>query len=61
MYLRNLNVRHSGRIEGAGFKKMWRRGHTQWHGLLTDFHNNLPIGSKLIKGGGHESDGQAEW
>jgi hypothetical protein len=33
-----------------------RRGHLQWHDLSTEFHKNLPIGSKVIRG-----DTQTDW
>jgi hypothetical protein len=29
---------------------VWYRGHPQWHDLRTEFHKNLPIGSKVIRG-----------
>jgi hypothetical protein len=36
-------------VEGTGLKVL-RRGHVQWHDLPTEFHKNLPIGSKVIRG-----------
>jgi hypothetical protein len=48
-HLRSLNV-HFG-VAKATRLKMWRRGHLQWHNLPTRFHENPPIGSKLISGG----------
>jgi hypothetical protein len=37
-------------VEGSGLK-VWRLGHLQWHDLSIEFHKNLPIGSKVIRGG----------
>jgi hypothetical protein len=34
-------------FEAVG-SKLWRRDHLQWHGLLTEFQENLPTGSKVI-------------
>jgi hypothetical protein len=36
-------------VEGTGLKGR-HRGHLQWHDLSTEFHKNLPIGSKVIRG-----------
>jgi hypothetical protein len=64
-HLRNLNVRHFGMVEGTGLEVL-RRGHLQWHDLSTEFHKNLPIGSKVIGGGGAtdiqtDRDRQTDW
>jgi hypothetical protein len=37
-------------VEVTGLK-VRRRGRLQWHDLPTEFHKNLPIGSKGIRGG----------
>jgi hypothetical protein len=33
--------------------KLWRRGHLQWHDLITEFHKNLPIRSEVQRGDKH--------
>jgi hypothetical protein len=38
-------------VEGTGLKSTASRDHLQWHDLPTEFHKNLPIGSKVISGG----------
>jgi hypothetical protein len=49
IHLRSLNVRHCLMVEGTGLKSM-HQGRLQWHDLPTEFHKNLPIGSKVIRG-----------
>jgi hypothetical protein len=48
-HLRSLNVRHFG-VNEATRLNTWRRGHLQWYHLPTKFHENSPIGSKVISG-----------
>jgi uncharacterized protein YneF (UPF0154 family) len=48
-HIRILNVRHFGMAEVTRLE-MWPRGHLQWHHLPTKFHENPPIGSKVISG-----------
>jgi hypothetical protein len=50
MHLRSSNVRHFGMVKCTGLK-VRRRSHLQWHDLTTEFHKNLRIGSKVIRGG----------
>jgi hypothetical protein len=62
IHLRNLNVRHLGMVEDTGLE-VRRRGYLQWHDLPTEFHKNLPIGSKVIGGGGRthrQTDGRTD-
>jgi hypothetical protein len=49
-HLKSLNVRHFGMAEGMRLK-VWRRSHLQGHHLSTKFHENPPVGSKIISGG----------
>jgi hypothetical protein len=49
IHLRSLNISHFVMVEGTGLKSR-RRGHLQWHDLSTEFHKNLPVGSKVIRG-----------
>jgi hypothetical protein len=49
-YLRSLNVHHFGMAEATRFRKMRRRGHLEVQYLSTKFHENPPIGSKVISG-----------
>jgi hypothetical protein len=51
IHLRSLNVHHFGMVESKGLKSTESRDHLQWHDLPTEFHKNLPIGSKVIRGG----------
>jgi hypothetical protein len=44
-YLTNLNLNHFKMIEARGLKLM-HRGLVEWHHLPTNFHENLPVGSK---------------
>jgi hypothetical protein len=62
IHLRSLNVHHFGMAEGTGLK-VRRRGHLQWHDLPTEFHKNLPVGSKVIKGEhtDRQTDRQTGW
>jgi hypothetical protein len=39
-------------VEATRLKK-WYGGYLQWHHLPTKFHENQPIGSKVIRGGTH--------
>jgi hypothetical protein len=48
-HLKSLNVRHFGMADATRLK-IWRRCHLQWHHQPTKFHENPPIGSKVIKG-----------
>jgi hypothetical protein len=43
-----MNVSLFGIFDAKGLK-VWRRGHPHWHDVLTEFHKNLQIGSKLLK------------
>jgi hypothetical protein len=45
-------------VEVTGLK-VWLRDHLQWHDLSTEFHKNLPIGSKVIRRG--HTDRQTGW
>jgi hypothetical protein len=56
-HLRSLNVSHFGMAEATRLKK-WHRGQLQWHHMPTKFHENSPIGSKVISGG--HTEGQAD-
>jgi hypothetical protein len=49
IHLRSLNIRHFGIVKGTRLG-VRRRGHLQWHDLPTEFHKNLPIVSKVIRG-----------
>jgi hypothetical protein len=46
-------------VEVTGLKSK-RRGHPQWHDLRTEFHKNLPTGSKVIGGGGGHTERQMD-
>jgi hypothetical protein len=46
IHLRILNVRHFGMVKATGIEK-WRWGHLQRHHILTEFHPNPPISSKI--------------
>jgi hypothetical protein len=58
IHLRSLNVRHFGMVEGTGLK-VGRPGHFQWHDLPTEFHKNLTIGTKVIRGA-TQTDGRTD-
>jgi hypothetical protein len=51
IHLRSLNVRHFGMLEGTVLISTASR-----YDLPTEFHKNLPIGSKVIWGGGTHGD-----
>jgi hypothetical protein len=57
--LRSLNVRHFGMVVTTRLK-LWHRGRLQRHGLPTEFHENLPFGSK-IDGGQHTYTQAGRW
>jgi hypothetical protein len=48
-HLKSLNVYHFVMIAATALK-LWRRGHLQWQCLHTEFHKNLPFGSKVDRG-----------
>jgi hypothetical protein len=52
MNIKSLNVYHFGMVEIQD-SKVWHQGHLKWHDLPTEFHTNLPIGSKVIRGDTH--------
>jgi hypothetical protein len=41
-----------GMVAAAGLE-LWHLGHVQWHDLPTEFHKNLPNGSKIDGGETH--------
>jgi hypothetical protein len=45
----SLNARHCTMVEATGLK-LWHRGHLQCHDLSAEFHEDLPVGSKVIRG-----------
>jgi hypothetical protein len=57
IHLSSLNVRHFVIVEDTGLKSR-RRGHLQQHDLRTEFHKNLPVGSKVIGGTDRRTDRQ---
>jgi len=50
IHLGNLNISHFGMVEVTRLKSMTLRSHSL-ASLLDEFHENLPIGSKVISGG----------
>jgi hypothetical protein len=58
IHLKSLNVRHFGMVEGTGLE-------STAHDLPTEFHKNLPTGSKRIGGrgggGGTHTDKRTDW
>jgi hypothetical protein len=57
IHLSSLNVRHFGMVEGTGLKKHGIE--ITFNDLPTEFHKNLPIVSKVIRGG-TQTDGQTD-
>jgi hypothetical protein len=55
IHLKNLNVRHIETVEAMGLK-IRRRSHLQWHDFSAEFHENIPIGLKVISQ--EHADGQ---
>jgi hypothetical protein len=54
-----LRLNHFKIVEDIGLKLL-HQGHLEWQHLPTKFHENPPIGSKVISGGGHtQTDRQA--
>jgi hypothetical protein len=47
-----LNLNHLKMVEAMGCKIM-HQGPLEWHHLPTTFHENLPVGSKVISGDKH--------
>jgi hypothetical protein len=37
--------------------KLWCQGYIQWLDLLTEYHTNLPIGTKVHRGDTHRQEG----
>jgi hypothetical protein len=63
-FVSTLEVRTSAILEWLKIRdyKIRRRSHLKLYDLLTEFHKNLPIGSKVIMGGhtDRQTDGQTD-
>jgi hypothetical protein len=48
-----LNVRHIGTVEATSLKFI--RGYFQWYDRPAEFHEDQPVGSKVVSGGQMDS------
>jgi hypothetical protein len=60
IHLRRLNVRHFGMVEGTGLKSTASRSPSTAWPPPTEFHKNLPTGSKVIRGD-TQTDRRTDW